>query len=147
MEHRFDVVSVGIANERTEVARVVFGPQAWRVQRLGTQAQGRVVERLHGLGIGRMKRDVDFPIGPACVAGTGVGDPEVGLTFTAVTDGDLVVQLPAVAEYAQHSVVELLRFGPVGAVDSKVIDHRSIVAFGTDTLAPVPRTAVASYVG
>lgn len=40
MEDGLDVVAVRIADERAEVARVVFGPQSRRVQRLGPQVHG-----------------------------------------------------------------------------------------------------------
>ena len=144
MEHRLDIVAVGITDECAEVTRVVLGPQPRRVQRLGAQLQRCVVEGLHSVGVGGLERHMDFPVGPAGFAGAGVGNPEVRLAFTAVADRNLIVHLPAVPEHAQHGIVELLRFGPVGAVDSKVIDHRSILALGTDMSAPVPRSAVAS---
>ena len=46
VEHGLDVVAVGIADERTEVAGVVLRPQARRVQRLETECHRCFMERL-----------------------------------------------------------------------------------------------------
>lgn len=48
--HSLDVVAVGIADEDTEVAGVVFGPHPWLVQNFGADADRRVAEPLKASG-------------------------------------------------------------------------------------------------
>ena len=106
MEDGFDVVAVGVAHERAEVAGVVLRPQPRRVQRLGARFQRGVVEGLHGVDVWGLEREVHLTVGPGRVTGVHVGDPEVGLAVVAVADGDLVVQLPGVSEHTEDLVVE-----------------------------------------
>ena len=95
------------------------------MQRFGTLSQGRLVERAHGVFVGGRERDVGFPIGSQPGA---VGDPERRLAVTPVPDGLAEIQLPREAQDRQHGVVERLRFGVVGAVNTYVVNHEKIVA-------------------
>ncbi|OBJ54008.1 hypothetical protein A9W94_22250 [Mycobacterium asiaticum] len=61
---RLDVVAVGVAYEGTEVTRVVFRPEPWRMQRLGAEADGRIVEGAHLVLTGGLERDMDSRLGP-----------------------------------------------------------------------------------
>ncbi len=137
MEDRLDVVALGVADEGAVIAGMVFGPQSRLVQRFDTERQGGVEERLNRFGVLGRERDVHLPVGPIGVAGRGVGDPERGLAVGAVTDGFTEIHHPVVAQDVQDLVVELLGFDVVGAVDSEVIDHTSIVTGGCDVMSSV----------
>ena len=56
--HGLDVVPVRITDERREVVRVVFGPEARLVKDRGTRRDGRVEEGADGLPVGSRKGDV-----------------------------------------------------------------------------------------
>src|SRR5271156_5292452 len=131
MADGFDIVAVRVPDEGGEVALVVLRPQPRRVQRLGAQLDRGEVKCPHRVVVGGRKGEVRFPVGPhACT----FGDPEHRLTVPPVADGLAENELPRITQYAQHPVVELLRTGVVGAVDSEMINHRNILASGTDTV-------------
>lgn len=128
MAYRLDVVAVRITHERTEVAGVIFRPEPRRVQRLGTELHGSVIERLHLLMVGGAERDMNLTVGTRCLAGAGIGDPERGSALQAVPDGDADIQLPDLTQDGEHRIVKLPRPGVVGAVDTEVIDHGNDLA-------------------
>ena len=123
---RLDVVAVRIPDERTVVVVVVLRPQPRFVQRLGTQRQGGVEERLHRLRALGREGDVDLPVRALGLPGGGVGDPETGVVG-AVTDGLTHIQLPSGVQNAEHLVVEVLGLLPIRTVDSEMVDHVATV--------------------
>jgi len=58
MADRLDVVSIRIADESTEVCRVIFRPDPGRMEHLRPERHCGVVERLHGSPVGRGEGDV-----------------------------------------------------------------------------------------
>ncbi|HEY2399160.1 MAG TPA: hypothetical protein VGI23_02335, partial [Steroidobacteraceae bacterium] len=82
------------AHERAEVTGVIFGPQAWLVQRLGATFHRGPVESAHGTFVGGRKGDVVFSIGSHAGTGRAFRDPERRLAVTAVSDGPAEIQLP-----------------------------------------------------
>ncbi len=120
MKDGFDVVAVGVADERAEVSGVVLGPDPRCVQRLRPELQRSVVEGLHVVGAGGLEREVDH--GTRRSAGA-VLEPEVGLAVPPEADCGADVHLSRVAQNREHPVVELLGLLVVSADDSKVIDH------------------------
>lgn len=124
MEDGLDVVAIRLAEERAEMAGVVFGPRPGLVQRLGSEFDCGVVERAHGVDVRGLKGDVDFSVR----AEVGPGYPEGGLAVGPVAD-DLPKSItPGVAEHAKNPVVEVLGLAEIAAVETEVIDHRPILA-------------------
>ena len=119
MADGFDVVAVGVADERTEVVLVVLGPDARFVEHLGAVGDGGVEEGLHGSAVGSGEGEVRLAEAVAGVLGT---DPEVR-ELRAVADRLAEVEDPRATERSEDGVVERRGGGDVGALDGDVIDH------------------------
>ena len=128
MTDGFYVVAVGVAHEPPVVAVVVLRPLLRRVQRLGSQADRRLVEGSDRGRVGSGEGEVHLAVGPHVLE---LGDPEVGLVG-AVANGHPEIHQSSMAERGQHGVVEVLGSLEVSAVDAEVVDHVAIVAHAAD---------------
>lgn len=125
MEYGLDVVAIGIADEGTEVAGVILGPDPRCVQRFRAECDRGVMERADLVVPGGFEGEVN---GRPHLPITGVFDPEVRFAVSAIADGVADVHLPAVAQHGQDGVVEPTGLGEVRADDSEVISHSVILA-------------------
>ena len=123
MAHRFDVVAVGVTDERPVVALVILGPQAQLVEHLGTVGARQLEELPYEGPAACGEGDVRLA---EAVAELERGEPEIGVRRHAVADDGAELHHRYCAELCEHGVVE----GGVGrhrltaaAVPTRPFDH------------------------
>src|SRR4051812_7280264 len=117
--HRLHVVAVRVADEGTEVAGVVLGPDAWLVQGFGPHRDRRIEERRDRIAARCPEGEVRLA---EAVARLLLAEPEVG-ELGAVADRALDLHHTVTTERREDGVVEGGAGLQVGALDGDVVDH------------------------